>query len=220
VSLEQVEAALSDCLSERPRLVSLSAATLGDVYEDVRRVAAALEVAAAGERVVAEMRSRLDAIAAASSRLPRRPTLATIEWISPLMTAGNWVPELVEIAGGESVFGVAGRHSPRLDWREVLAADPELLVAFPCGFPLDRTIREASALASLPGWGRLRAVRDGRVYLCEGNQFFNRPGPRLVESAEVLAEILHPERFAFGHEGAGWRRLGISSASAIRAPSP
>jgi iron complex transport system substrate-binding protein len=124
------------------------------------------------------------------------------------MTAGNWVPELVEIAGGRSLFGEAGRHSPRVAWGDVLAADPDVLVAFPCGFGLERTIRESVGLAALPGWEWLRAVREGRIYLCEGNQFFNRPGPRLVESAEILAEILHPGRFEFGHEGTGWRRLG------------
>lgn len=206
VSLERVEEALADWVGHRPRLVPLSAATLEEVYADVRRVAAALDAAAEGERLVSGMRARLDAIAGAT-RMLARPTVATIEWLSPLMTAGNWIPDLVEIAGGRNLFGAAGGHSPRLEWSDVVAANPDVLVVFPCGFSLERTVRESGLLAALPGWRDLRAVREERVYLCEANQFFNRPGPRLVETAEILAEILQPDRFAFRYEGSGWSRM-------------
>jgi len=218
VSLAQIEEDLAGWVGRRPRLVALNPATLDGVFADVRRVADALGVSSRGERLVEGMRARLEAIANAVRTERYRPTVVTIEWLSPLMTAGNWIPELVEIAGGRSLFGAAGRHSSRLDWADVVAADPDAIVVFPCGFSLERTVREGGLLAELPGWRDLRAVREERAYLCEANQFFNRPGPRLVETAEILAEILHPGRFAFGHEGTGWSRLPISSASATRGP--
>ncbi len=120
------------------------------------------------------------------------------------MAAGNWVPELVELAGGRNLFGTVGEHSPWLAWDAVRAADPDVIVAMPCGFDLARTRGEMAALERLPGWDALRAVRAGRVAIVDGHQYFNRPGPRLVESAEILAEILHPGVFDFGHRGTGW----------------
>jgi iron complex transport system substrate-binding protein len=213
VSLEQVASALAGWAGQAPPcVVSLTAATLGDVCADVLRVAHALGAEDRGDIVVASMRRRLDDVAGRTRSLPERPSVATIEWLSPLMTAGNWIPELVEIAGGRSLFGAPGSHSPRVDWSDVLAADPDVLVVFPCGFSLERTAAESGLLCGLPGWNELRAVRDRRVYLCEGNQYFNRPGPRLVETAEILAEVLHPERVAFGHEGTGWTRWAPSRA--------
>ena len=122
------------------------------------------------------------------------------------MTAGNWMPELVEMAGGNDVFGSAGRHSAWLSWETLRSEDPDVLVVFPCGFSLERVEREIGLLTSLPGWSGLSAVSTGRVYLAEANQYFNRPGPRLAETLEILAEILHPEAFAFGHEGMAWKR--------------
>jgi iron complex transport system substrate-binding protein len=133
--------------------------------------------------------------------------VACVEWLDPLMAAGNWVPELVELAGGVNLFGEAGRHAPWMSWEQLRAADPDVIVLLPCGFDIARTARDLPALTGRPGWGELRAVRSGRVFLTDGNQYFNRPGPRLVESLEILAEVLHPGAFAFGHEGSGWRRL-------------
>jgi len=207
VSLEDVEAALSGWTAARPRLTPLNPGSLADVFDDIRRVASALDAAARGERLVATMTKRMFAIAAATGALGQRPRVATIEWLSPLMTAGNWMPELVAMAGGTDLFGGAGSHSAWIGWDELRAADPDVIIAFPCGFALERVRREIGVLTSLPGWSRLRAVATGRVYLAEGNQYFNRPGPRLVETLEILAEVLHPQRFAFGHEGKGWLRL-------------
>ena len=211
VSLDQVERALEGWIGSQPRLIALNPGSLEDVLADVGRVAGALGVSGRGDELVAAMRRRLDGIAAATRDLAHS-RVVTIEWLSPLMTAGNWIPELVEIAGGRNAFGAPGRHSPRLDWADVAAVDPDTLVVFPCGFSLERTVSESELLRALPGWNGLRAVREGGVYLCEANRFFNRPGPRLVETAEILAEILHPERFAFGHEGTGWRR-GLAPAA-------
>ena len=116
-------------------------------------------------------------------------------------------PELVELAGGRNLFGETGKHSPWLDWEALHKSDPEIIVILPCGFDLRRTRQEAQALIRRPGWAKLRAVRSQQVFLADGNHYFNRPGPRLVESLEILAEIIHPKVFHFGHEGKGWEKL-------------
>jgi iron complex transport system substrate-binding protein len=122
------------------------------------------------------------------------------------MAAGNWMPELVEMAGGENLFGRTGEHSPWMKFEELAAANPGVILLCPCGFNMDRTLEELPALTRNPAWPQLQAVRSRNVFVADGNQYFNRPGPRIVESLEILAEILHPERFSFGHEGRGWRR--------------
>jgi iron complex transport system substrate-binding protein len=203
VSEADVVAATCDWAGSGVRIVSLAPARLDDVLGDIERVGAALGVAARGTAVVARLRDRLAALAARTCDLPR-PTIACVEWLDPLMAAGNWVPELVELAGGRNLFGAVGEHSPWLEWETVRAADPDAIVAMPCGFDLARTRGEAAALERLPGWESLRAVRAGRVAVVDGHQYFNRPGPRLVESAEILAEILHPGVIDFGHRGRDW----------------
>jgi iron complex transport system substrate-binding protein len=120
----------------------------------------------------------------------------------PLMSAGNWIPELVEMAGGINLLGVAGQHSPWLQWADLLSADPDVIVIMPCGFDLDRTRQEAAQLQQHPHWATLRAVQTDRVYVTDGNHYFNRPGPRLVDSLEILAEIFYPDRFELKHGGA------------------
>ncbi len=208
VSLEEVERALAGWTAKRPRLTPLNPASLSDVFDDIERVAAALGAPERGSRLAARMRERMVAIASQARTLPRRPRVATVEWLSPLMTAGNWMPELVEMAGGEDVLGRAGRHSGWISWEALRMADPDVILVIPCGFSLERVEREIDLLTKLPGWSSLEAAAAGRVYVGEANQYFNRPGPRLAETLEILAEVLHPTRFAFGHEGTGWRRLG------------
>jgi iron complex transport system substrate-binding protein len=117
------------------------------------------------------------------------------------------MPTLVETAGGRNLFGKAGEHSPWLEFSDLEAADPDAIIIAPCGFGIERTITEMPALSGRPGWNSMGAVRGRSVIVADGNQYFNRPGPRIVESAEILAEFLHPEIFNFGHEGIGWRRL-------------
>ena len=123
------------------------------------------------------------------------------------MAAGNWVPELVELAGGRNLVGEAARHSPWLNWETLRRHDPEIIVIMPCGFDIPRIRLEMPPLFQQPGWAKLRAVKNHRVYLTDGNQYFNRPGPRIVESLEILAEICHPDRFNFGHQGKSWEKL-------------
>jgi len=222
-SPKDVEAALVSWVGGRPRMVSLAPATLGDVWGDLVTVAAALGVPERGEALAQQLAGRLTDVSERTLGLRPRPRVAAIEWTEPLMAAGNWMPELIALAGGESVFGEIGRHSPWLEWDALRAADPDVIVALPCGFDLARTRREMAPLAARPGWDELRAVREGRVYLADGNQYFNRPGPRLVESLEILAEILHPDAFPATRRGTGWEpRLtnspSCSPARAVREP--
>jgi iron complex transport system substrate-binding protein len=204
VSLDEVQRVTRECLSTPAELVSLEPNRLDDIYADINRVADALGAPERGAAVAAQWRERMDAVASRARRLHHKPTAALVEWIDPLMAAGNWMPELVEMAGGANLFGAAGQHSPWLEWDDLWASDPDMIVILPCGFDIERARAEMPALARQPGWATLRAVREGRVYLTDGNQYFNRPGPRLAESLEILAEIFHPDTFHFGHEGVGW----------------
>jgi iron complex transport system substrate-binding protein len=206
VSLGDVEKALQTDLRTEARVIPLEAFALSDVWQDIRRVASACGVARVGEDLVATLKSRMEAIEARCGKALRRPTVAAIEWLDPLMAAGNWVPELIEMANGKNLFGSAGQHSPWMEWQEVLDADPEVIVALPCGFDLARTRQEAAVLCKRAGWNELKAVRSGTVFLCDGNQFMNRPGPRLVESLQIFAEILHPGLFPPTLEGMGWEQ--------------
>ncbi|MGA9382178.1 MAG: ABC transporter substrate-binding protein, partial [Phormidium sp.] len=136
-----------------------------------------------------------------------RPKVLCVEWIEPLMVASNWIPEMVKIAGGEPLFSVSGQPSPKLNWESVFNANADVIIFMPCGFNLDRTHQEATSLTQRPEWQNLRAVQKGRVYITDGNAFFNRPGPRLAESVEILAEILHPETFQYGYQNQAWQQL-------------
>ncbi|MEQ8194989.1 MAG: cobalamin-binding protein [Rhodospirillales bacterium] len=207
VSLKDVEAAVCDWTGRNVRIVSLEPMCLNDVYQDIRRVAEALNVIEAGETLIRDMKTRIAAIEAKTRALPSRPSIACIEWTDPMMAAGNWVPEMVTLAGGTDPLGKAGEHAPWMDWDRLIGAEPNVVAFMPCGFGLERTDRESRVVIDNPNWSKLPAVREGRTYITNGNAFFNRPGPRLVESLEILAEILHPDTFQFGHEGSGWQAV-------------
>ncbi|MGB6945875.1 MAG: cobalamin-binding protein [Bryobacteraceae bacterium] len=205
VSLEDVERALMGWVTSRPKLVALEPNSMADVWSDIRRVAAACDVAERGEQVVADLQNKMQRISERACASHLRPRVACIEWHEPLMAAGNWVPELVDMAGAVNLFGQAGAHSPWMTWRELAGADPDVIITMPCGFDLDRTCAEMYWLTNRQGWRKLRAVQTGQVYLADGNQYFNRPGPRLVESLEILAEILHPEMFEPTFASKAWQ---------------
>jgi len=206
VSLKDVEEAVRAGLPSRPRVVSMRPDALADVWADMRAIASALGVPERGVQLVTRLRARMRGIAE-RARGRTRPRVACIEWLSPLMVAGNWTPELIELAGAEDALGKAGSHAGPLELAQLAAADPDAIFITPCGFDLARTRAELPALTGQPGWDALRAVREGRVFLGDGNALFNRPGPRVAESLECLAEALHPGAYRFGHEGKGWERL-------------
>lgn len=207
VNLRDVEVAVCTLVNSQPKIVSLAPMGLSDVWYDIQRVADALDDSEAGRRLNASLRRRLDEIAARVPLAAPRPTVACIEWMDPLMSAGNWVPELIEMAGGRAVLCEAGKHSPWLTWDMLLSANPDTILILPCGFDLARIQQELHLLTEHPRWRDLRAVQSGQVFVTDGNQFFNRPGPRLVESAEIVAEILWPDVFDFGHRDKAWLPL-------------
>jgi iron complex transport system substrate-binding protein len=202
VSLRDVERSIAASLPSRPRIVSLQPFSLPDIWDDIRRIAESLDLAPTGEKLVASLQERMQAITARAQAAAHRPTIACVEWIEPLMPAGLWMPDLVEIAGG--------RMAAWTNWEELAAQNPEVIFVMPCGFDLPRAAGEMHWLTARPGWADFQAVRNGRVYVADGNQYFNRPGPRLVESLQILAEILHPGVFPPNLRGDAWRHYASS----------
>ncbi len=203
VTPADLEEALCEWMGPGPAMLSLEPNDLGDVWGDMLRVGAALGVGARAQAVVLALKARLAAIREETQGLPR-PRVAAIEWIDPLMAGGNWMPELIEIAGGTSLFATPGQHSPWLAWEALVEADPDVILLLPCGFSIDQSLADLPLLTGRPEWAGLKAVRTNKVFVIDGHYYFNRPGPRLVESCEMIAEILHPTRFDFCHRGIGW----------------
>lgn len=190
VSPADLQSALNEWTGKSPQLVSLAPERLDDLWTDIATVAEALDLNAAP--LVGALKASLDETRAIAGRLEARPRTACIEWFEPLMLAGNWVPELVEAAGGEAVLSQAGAHSDWLEWGALTAADPDVVVGMPCGFTLPKTLEEWSQLRQTPAGhacGSLSAVTGGRTFAVDGHNFFNRPGPRLVDSASILQAI-------------------------------
>ena len=196
ISAADVEAAVR-IAGVDTRVLSLSPVTLTDLFSDILAVGKATGRLAEARELVARLRARIDSLACRVGTLPDRPRVAVIEWLDPPMAAGNWVPEMVRLAGGVDVLGKAGDHSHWITWDDVAAADPDVVILVPCGFTLDRVVAEAGSAAVRPHLEKLRTCHEGRVFAIDGHHLFNRPGPRLVDSLEVLAEILHPGGFAF-----------------------
>ncbi|NJK40298.1 MAG: ABC transporter substrate-binding protein, partial [Acaryochloridaceae cyanobacterium SU_2_1] len=159
-----------------------------------------------------QLQARVDHCRQRSQGISQKPRVGCLEWTDPLMGAGNWVPELVSLAGGENAWGKVGEHSDWLTWEQLLITDPDVIVCMPCGFDLNQTqeaVRDLAAAHPL-SWQSLQAVQAGQVYLTDSNQYFNRPGPRLVDSLELLAEIMHPELFKPVYASRGWQRFSGS----------
>ncbi|WP_204137231.1 cobalamin-binding protein [Halomicronema sp. CCY15110] len=210
VSLPEVEAAVAALTGLSPQILSLQPNRLEEVWGDIRQVAIALlgdAGAARAEAAIAALQARVDRCQQQVATVSHRPTVVCIEWPDPLMSAGNWVPELVSLAGGRALLAQVGQHSPWITWNDLVKTDPEVIILMPCGYDMATTIRESRGLRDHPYWSMLRAVKTGRVYVTDGNQYFNRPGPRLVDSLEILVEILHPQRELARYEGLGWRSL-------------
>ncbi len=200
VSLADVERAVATWTECQATVVSLKPHTLADIKADNLRIAEALRRPQAGHALNAEMQARFEAL---SARVAGRPKLrlAFIEWIDPLMSCGHWMPELVSLAGGVSLFGQPGAQSAWITLDQIEAADPDVILVAPCGYDISKTRAEMVVLDANPRWRALRAARERRLYLADGNAFFNRPGPRLVESAEIIAELIHPDVVSRTHLG-------------------
>jgi iron complex transport system substrate-binding protein len=209
VSLGEVEATLLDWLAaaevDAAQVVSLEPMALTDVAVDIDRVGVALGVREKAAALNAQMADGFAALRAQTAALATHKVFF-MEWTVPLMGPGNWMPETIAAAGGAVVLGQEGVHSQTVSMADIAAADPDVIVVGPCGFSIERAAQELAPLTPRDDWQALRAVRDGQVYLVNGNHFFNRPGPRLLQSAQIIAEILYPDVFLADNHGAGWLR--------------
>ncbi len=208
VSLDDVKAATCEWLDLSPKIVSLETNSMNDLWRDIWFVAQALEVENRGKELIDRLKGRLSNLNREALQLTKKLKeplrVACIEWVNPLMAAGNWVPELVSLAGALNLFGEAGKHSPWMVWQDLVRQNPDVIIVMPCGFDITRTQAEMSNLTGHPEWSSLKAVKEGRVYIADGNQYFNRPGPRLVESLEILMEIFYPEFKGMDRIDRGW----------------
>jgi iron complex transport system substrate-binding protein len=178
-------------------VLALNPASLGDILADILRIGIATGATAAAEEFRARLQARIDVVRQATVELPasQRPKVVCIEWTDPLMAAGNWTPELIALSGGTCGLATAGEHSRYVRWEEICQFDPDVLLVAPCGFDLERSLCEARQLERLHGWSELTAVRTGRVHVIDGNAYLNRSGPRMVDSLEIVAHLLHPALF-------------------------
>jgi iron complex transport system substrate-binding protein len=178
-----------------PKVVNLEPSCLSDIFADIQRVATACDVAARAKKLIAELSVRVEAVRTRARRIAHRPHCFLMEWVDPPFCSGHWGPELVEIAGGYDSLGRKCRPSAQIAWDSVVEARPEIIVLALCGCDLARVRRDLELLRNLPGFDSLPAVRNNAIYIVDGSAFFARPGPRIVDSLEILAGILHPEEF-------------------------
>jgi iron complex transport system substrate-binding protein len=177
-------------LKSDPRIISLEPSSLADVLENITYLGELTHHEAGAKALVNSLQSRIHNMKSRTEQLTARPKVLVLEWTDPPMSAGHWTPGLVELAGGTSILDNPGANSRRLEWSEITAADPDHIVVGPCGFDLKKTRAAIAELAGVDAWRKLRAVREFRVHEIDGNAYMNRPGPRLVDTAEIMAEIL------------------------------
>ena len=205
--LNMERSGLSACDAPAGRVLALAAGSLEGIFEDILQVATALGMESDGRALVCREQQRLEAVRKRTAHL-RRPSVVMLEWTDPMFPMGNWGPQLVEIANGRLLLGTKGQHSSAIVSQWLRDAGPEYLIVAPCGFNLDRALRELAVLEMLPWWNTLRAVRAGKVAFADGNLFFNRSGMTISQTAEIIGEILHGVTFEAPTEGTHWRWAG------------
>ena len=205
VSFSEVEEIVAKHLNKKTKIISLQPNTLKEVFNDIRRVADTINVKKKiSNKLIYSLEERLENIKNKSFN-QKKPTIACVEWIDPLMAAGNWIPEMVKISGGEDVFGKSGKDSHWIKFKDIKDHNPDIIVFLPCGFDIKKTKDEVDNLIIKNNeWRNLKAFKNKNLFIVDGNQYFNRPGPRLIESLEIFAEIFQPKLFNFNHEKSGW----------------
>lgn len=198
-------------MTKQPQVLSLDPQYLGDVLEDVRRVGRATGAETIAEQVTARMQERIDVVTQRAELADNRPRVLHLEWTDPLMCGGHWVPEMVELAGGSNCFGDKEMGSFPLEWDEVVASQPEVIVVMPCGFEVPRGMEDIPLLTAKEGWQSLPAVQNDRVFVIDASNYTSRSGPRLVTGLEILGEMIHPELFSGMIPEAGARRIYTAS---------
>lgn len=192
VDMEDVLDAIRD-LPHIPEVINLEPMSLSDVLGDIEMLGEATSHSPASRILVNSLEARIDQVREAAAQAPDEPRVAFLEWVDPLFCGGHWNPELVRLAGGHDPLGQEGEPSQRIEWEQVAAFDPEVMVISCCGFSAERARQDLPLLEALPGYGDLPCVRSGRIHVVDGSAYFSRPGPRLVDSLELLADFLHPE---------------------------
>jgi iron complex transport system substrate-binding protein len=188
-------ASLAEALPGRPQVVNLEPSSLSDIFDDMHRIARACNVAERGEELVAKLSVRVEVVRKRAARVAHRPRTFLMEWVDPPFCSGHWAPELVEIAGGHDPLGRKHQPSAQIDWQDVVDAGPEIIVLALCGYDVNLAQRDYELLREFPGFDSLRAARTGEIYLVNARAYFARPGPRIIDSIEILAGILHPKEF-------------------------
>ena len=206
VSVSDVEKALNNITGLSSRVISVEPNSVEDIFNDILTIAEILNVRKKGKELVELIKAKIDSTEKIVYQ-KSSPSVAAIEWIDPLMAAGNWVPQLIRVAVGKNLFGEAGKHSPWMKYNDLVEQDPEIIIVMPCGYDIKKSLIEIKTLESKKGWGSLKAVRNRNVYITDGNQFFNRPGPRIIESLEILLEIIHSDFSESKHIDSGWIKL-------------
>ena len=206
VSVSDVENALKNITGLSSRVISVEPNSVEDIFNDILTIAEILNVRKKGKELVESIKAKINNTEKMVYQ-KSTPSVAAIEWIDPLMAAGNWVPQLIRVAGGKNLFGEAGKHSPWMKYNDLVEQDPEIIIVMPCGYDIKKSLIEIKTLESKKGWGSLKAVRNRNVYITDGNQFFNRPGPRIIESLEILLEIIHSDFSESKHIDSGWIKL-------------
>ena len=189
-------AELSKKLPTEPQVISLDPTYIGDVLDDIRKVGIATDKWDLADNLADSLETRINTVREIALKSSDRPRVLQLEWTEPLLSGGHWVVEMVELAGGISVFGDKTQSSMRLDWDEIVASQPEVILLMPCGFDLDRAREDIPTLTSLRGWDSLPAVQQGRAYVLDASAYTSRLGPRLITGLEIMAELIHPELFS------------------------
>ena len=203
VSEKDVKSVVKNITGINPDIISVEPNSVKDIFKDIKIIAEALNVVDKGADLIDFMKNRIRTLKKSYDDKSEL-TVAAIEWIDPLMAAGNWVPELIEMAGGINLFGEAGKHSPWMNYQDLIEKNPQTIIIMPCGYNIQKSIIEIDSLIKQKGWKEINAVHNDKVYITDGNQFFNRPGPRIIESLEILIEIFHNDKTDFKHIDSGW----------------
>ena len=209
-------ARLAETLPGPPQIVNLEPSSVSDIFDDIGRVAEVCDVPERGRKVVSQLSDRIEAVRRRASRIMHRPRCFLMEWVDPPFCSGHWGPELVEIAGGYDALGRKRQPSLQIEWQEVIDSRPDVIVLALCGYNIDRARHDYEILRGFPDFNSLPAARRGEIYLVDASAYFARPGPRIVDSVEILAGILHPREFPeFISGGPGDPRVVRADTSAL-----
>ena len=204
VSMKEVEEAVCNIISSNPKIINLEPLGYNDLFKDFINAGNDLNATARANDLVKHIESEIEKVEVITNDIEEKKSVACIEWIEPMMNAGNWIPTVIEKAGGINTLGKESSHSHYITMKDLIKVNPDIILVMPCGFDIKRTLEEMYLLESDKEWENLRAVQMDNVYITDGNQYFNRPGPRILESVQIVAEILYPEIFNFGLKNKAW----------------